>query len=167
MAHASSSVQNALASFLVSAPAEPQPKKPREQEGNLSTEHKNLVDVLTNVLDDRMGKQAEKIDRALGVMAEATDKQFSELRKELDTERKARVALEEEVRKEFSELKKQASRRASSMPANIRDPSFTASYVDVKGWCEYAERMQKGLTRPEAEALYTKLVDQVPAQIKQ
>ena len=130
--------RKAFASFLVSALVEPQQKKPLERDG-LSLEHKKLVEVLTNVFDDRMGQQAEKIDRELGAMAQATDQQFSNLRKEIDVEKKAQMALQEEVRKEFNEIKNQASRRVNSMPPNVRDPNFAPSYLDVKGWCEYAE----------------------------
>ncbi|CAK0843534.1 unnamed protein product [Prorocentrum cordatum] len=166
MAHASSSVQHALASFLVSAPAEPETKKPREQEGALSSEHKKLIDVLTHVIDDRMGKQAEKIDRALGVMAQATYQQFSDLRKELDTERKARKALEEEMRKEFFEIKKQASQRASSMPPFSSTSSFSPGHVRIKGWCQYSERLDEGVTRAEADEFRNKLLQKIPKEIQ-
>ncbi|CAK0851019.1 unnamed protein product [Prorocentrum cordatum] len=127
-----------MRAFFVYAPTEPEQKKPREQEGALSTKDKNLVDVLTHVIDDRMWRQAEKIDRTLGVMAQATDQQFSDLRKELDAERKARKALEEVMRKEFIEIKRQASQRASSMP---RSNTFFGP-IQLRGGKNYSIRIK-------------------------
>ena len=82
---------------------EPNTKQARKED--LQPESQRLLEAMSGVMEEKLSQQAEKIDKALGAMAEAADKNIGEVKRELELERKARLAAEAKFAKEVEHLK--------------------------------------------------------------
>jgi hypothetical protein len=59
--------------------------------------------------------------------------------------------------------------QGSSQPsssASMRPGAFTASYIEIKNFCDYDERKNKGVDRKQAEELVASLTAQLPLSIQ-
>lgn len=114
-----------------------------------------------------MGKMMERLsDRATDKFASKIDEQMERLEKRFDLKLKAALdslsnrltALETK----YAGLKTSPPERGHSAPL----APFVPSFVDLKGWCEWEEPLQKGITRAEGKAMIAKLLDITPKDIR-
>jgi hypothetical protein len=107
------------------------------------------------LLDKKM-KPVENAAAELKILNES----FQEFRKEVDARfdvLERRVAECEKLR---SGLGGSSSTRAGS------EGQFEPTYVELKGFCDYQDRFEKGITRGEAEALVERLKRSVPEALR-
>ena len=159
--------------------AEPNEKAARVDSG-LSSENNALLAAMSKLLDEKLDKKMEKVDKAIHAVAEAADKGFSDIRKEVDKERKARAAFESDMIKTIGALKSEIGNRttaptpsltASGGTATVRARSvgsrgrFVPTKVFVQGFYNFAE--DKGALRvAERAALSERLLSHVPENIR-
>ena len=74
----------------------------------------------------------------------------------------------ENIEKRQTELEQRviALETQQSSSSNGDAASFVPTYIEIKNFCEYEERLTKGVTRPEAVQVYEKLKNQVPEVIR-
>eukprot|EP00973_Karenia_brevis_P022408 3085022-Karenia_brevis.AAC.1 len=56
-----------------------------------------------------------------------------------------------------------ASRRSGSAPAG--GGAFEPGYVEIKGWCTFDDRFEKGISRGEGERLFKEWKDKLPPEV--
>jgi len=111
------SAKEALAN-AVRARDEPSSKKPKSAdiEGKIKEmgpQNQALFEALTVMMDDKLEKGMDGVDKSLAALADATDQGFAELKQDLDEEKKARVTSQEENDKKWKDVKEEVHKLSS------------------------------------------------------
>ena len=147
------SVLSALATASAPKASESQAKHPRtddsEEFDQMGVQNKALFSMFEKLMDNKFDKHLEHMDKKLEVVAAATDAGFKDLKKELETEKKARL----ELQKDIENVKKSPSRPGSSSflpPPRRGGQSFIADKVWIKGYIQdWKKKDDTSLTKPK------------------
>ena len=164
----SSTVAAALSSVVTAADGEPAVKKAHtvseDVTKGMSQDNQALFAAIQAMVETKMEKRFDKVDRAMTAMAEATDKGFMEVKKELDKVKSDMKAIDDKGPREA----------ASSGDAQVPKPrarsvgarsGFVPKKVFVQGFFDFGA--ETGSLKPaKRDDLAKKLVDELPEHLE-
>eukprot|EP00973_Karenia_brevis_P054190 7529298-Karenia_brevis.AAC.1 len=113
---------------------------------------------LDALLDRFSEKTVEKMDRKMDEKLKAIEERFN-----------TRISQEIKALEErFEERVKRVEQRVGSSQRSQSTPSrgsHLPGYIEVKGWCTFEERVEKGISRGEGERLLKEWRDALPADV--
>jgi hypothetical protein len=129
------SVRSSLAAAL-KARDEPSPKKTKNIEieskmKDMGPQNQALFEAMTMLIDDKLEKKMEGVDKSLNALAEATDQGFAELKQDLDSEKKARVASQEANDQKWKVVQEEVQQLSSVGARHAINPEPSRSSADA------------------------------------
>jgi hypothetical protein len=127
------SVRSSLAA-AVKARDEPSSKKSKSSEleskmKDMGKENQALLEAMQLMVRSELETKMEGVDKSLIALADATDQGFSELKQDLDTEKKSRVASQEENDKKLKEVQEEVQKLSSGGSRQALNPGSSRSSV--------------------------------------
>jgi hypothetical protein len=119
---------------------------------NLEEFAKALKPFLAEVMDERLGKRLDDMNENLTKRCDSME---------------ARIAKVEGLEPRVQELERKiAETAASCSTSSLTSEDFVPKYVEIKGYCSWEERREKGLTRDKAGRLVAELRGHLPEELR-
>ena len=172
---ATTSVLDALSTADASVTAvnnEPQVKAHRTEDkevfDQMGDQNKALFIMMEKMMDNKFDKQMGQMDTKLQAVATATDAGLKELKKEIETEKQARVELHKDLELVKKSVAGPSSRTGSSYAApRGSNRTFVPDKVWIKGYIkDWAKKDETSLTKPKVMEWAQTVCGEMPTHIK-
>jgi len=125
------SVKDSLAASF-RARDEPSSKKSKgvDIEGKMKEmgpQNQALFEAMTLMMDDKLEKRMDGVDKSLAALADATDQGFEQLKQDLDEEKKVRVTSQEENDKKWKAVQEEVQKLANGGARQAVNPGSSRS----------------------------------------